>query len=87
MDWTLEKNTGNKSRARIKPADKLGINRVVVKMTNDQRKYLGAYCELSGMDMSGLIRTALQEYFQRVDFDYKGGNMEDERQLKIFPES
>jgi len=87
MDWTLEKNTGNKSRARIKPADKLGINRVVVKMTNDQRKYLGAYCELSGMDMSDVIRTYLKEYFERVDFDYNGGNIVDERQLKIFPES
>ncbi len=86
MDWNVTRNVGQGIRVHAKPENELSKERTTFMLKKNQREFLNAYCQQSGLSLSEVIRFALQDYFEKVGFRFETGNDEDSRQLKMFNE-
>jgi hypothetical protein len=84
-DFSLKRNFAKGIRIHKTPDKEKVKERTVFLLSKAQRTALNSYCAQSGMSMSDVVRIALNDYFEKVNFHFEdpedNGNKD---QLKMF---
>lgn len=84
IDFTVKKNVEAGVKVFKKPEDQKGNQRITFKLTKKQRSILFAYCEENGLSVSEIVRTSLQDYFEKVGYSPQVDQVDDDKQMKMF---
>jgi hypothetical protein len=86
-DWTIKRNYGGGTGHLFyqKPQKEKAKERITFLVTEKQKKAIAAFCEKTELQLSEVIRLALSDYFEKVNFHFDdptdNGNKD---QLKMF---